>query len=98
MPKHPFHILYILQCGDGTYYVGITSDLRARIIRHKTDRGCPYTAKRHPVSLVYTETFPTRGQAMIRENQLKRWSHAKKKALIERDHIQLRQLAKGSWI
>jgi putative endonuclease len=81
-PDLPHHFIYILECADGTLYVGHTSDLSARIKAHNDGRGARYTACRVPVRLVYSEPHPTETAAVAREAQLKRWSGQKKRALI----------------
>ena len=61
--------LYILQCADGTYYTGITTDLARRIDEHNgcSGRGAKYTVNRRPVALVYEEHFPSRSDALKEE-------------------------------
>jgi predicted GIY-YIG superfamily endonuclease len=86
--------VYILRCADGTLYVGSTSDLTERERRHNEGRGATYTASRTPVQLVYSEEHPSRLAAQRREAQLKRWSRAKKEALIEGDRSRLHVLAR----
>ncbi|MBI5500355.1 MAG: GIY-YIG nuclease family protein [Deltaproteobacteria bacterium] len=77
----PFWV-YILECSDGSYYVGIASDLPARLARHQSGRGCAFTAARRPVRLVFAERHSTEPEAAGRERQLKGWSRAKKAALL----------------
>jgi putative endonuclease len=77
--------VYILRCGDNTFSVGRTQDLDARVRCHQAGHGATYTAARLPVELVYTETFSSLAEAAARERQLKRWSSAKKAALVRRD-------------
>jgi putative endonuclease len=86
--------VYILQCCDGSYYVGCTSDLRERERVHNEGHGAEHTAAHGPVRVVYSETHESWPAARRREAQLKRWSHAKKKALIENDRDRLHTLAK----
>lgn len=87
--------VYILQCADGSYYVGSTSDIDARVKEHNEGNlGACYTFLRRPVTLVYTESFSTQLEAIRRERQLKGWSHAKKAALITGDHAALKTLSK----
>lgn len=74
--------LYILCCADGALYIGTTEDLAARIARHDEGRGCVFTAGRTPVTLVYSESFATRKEAVAGKRQIKRWTRAKKEALI----------------
>jgi len=88
-----FHA-YLLRCADGTIYAGSCENLANRVAIHQRGEGPTWTAKRLPVALAFSESFPTRAQAIAREKQLKRWSHAKKAALIAADTAQLRALAK----
>lgn len=87
--------VYILRCADDSYYVGLTEDLKGRENAHNNGRGSKYTFLRRPVRLVYSESYRTFEEAIARERQLKRWSHAKKKALMVGDAGRLRQLSRG---
>lgn len=86
--------VYILRCADGSYYVGSTGDLEGREYAHNIGQGAKYTFLRRPVQLVYSESYDSLEQAMGRERQLKRWSHAKKTALILGEAARLKQLSK----
>jgi predicted GIY-YIG superfamily endonuclease len=86
--------VYILRCADDAYYVGSTSDLPGRIERHQKGAGPRFTACRRPVELVYSESHPSMQEARKRERQLKRWSRAKKDALITGDLAALKDLSR----
>ncbi len=75
--------VYILQCADGTYYAGWTADLARRLAAHNAGRGSRYTRLRRPVEMVYWEEQPDRGSAQRREQQIKRLSRARKRALVD---------------
>jgi tRNA/rRNA methyltransferase len=75
----------MLCCSDGKYYVGHTEELEARIAAHQSGQIPGYTQKRRPVTLVWSETFPTREEALAAERQIKNWSRAKKEGLIAGD-------------
>ncbi|HVP05597.1 MAG TPA: GIY-YIG nuclease family protein [Dehalococcoidia bacterium] len=83
--------VYILHCSDGSFYVGHTDNLEARLIAHRRRVFCGYTAKRLPVRLVYQDTFPTREEAFAAERQIKGWSRAKKLSLIQGDVVELKR-------
>jgi predicted GIY-YIG superfamily endonuclease len=87
--------VYLLRCADGTYYVGLTSDLPARLRAHNAGRGPRFTHCRRPVVLAHSERFPSVRQARRRETQLKRWSRAKKEALVAGNLGQLKALARS---
>ena len=74
---------YLLECGDGSFYAGFTTDLRKRLAAHSAGKGAKYTRSRLPVSLVYREEFETEHEARSREWHLKRLSHAEKRRLVE---------------
>jgi predicted GIY-YIG superfamily endonuclease len=74
--------VYILRCSDGSYYVGHTEDVPARMQRHQDATGAAWTAARRPVSLVFEEEHPSEAAAVARERQIKGWSRQKKEALI----------------
>jgi putative endonuclease len=74
--------VYILECADGSYYTGWTTDLSRRLLTHNAGRGSRYTRIRLPVRLVYWEEHPDRASAQRRELALKRLSRARKTAII----------------
>src|SRR2546425_6092837 len=86
--------MYILRCSDVSYYVGHTDDLDKRLAEHQDGSFGGYTARRRPVTLVYTEVFDSRDDAFHRERQIKGWSRAKKQALALQDWTELQRLAK----
>lgn len=77
--------VYILRCSDGTLYAGSTNDLSACEQRHNEGRGAKYTAGRRPVRVVYSEVHQSRSAAQAREAELKRWTRARKEALVAGD-------------
>ena len=87
--------VYVLRCADGSYYVGHTDNLEQRINQHHCGELGGYTSTRRPVSLVYTEEFPTRDESFAAERQIKGWSRKRKEALIRGDWDELRRLARG---
>ncbi len=84
---------YILECSDGSYYVGSTIDLDKRLNQHQNGHGANHTKKRLPVKLVYYEEYPEIYQAFNREKQIQGWSRIKKEALIEGHNEDLPVLA-----
>ena len=76
---------YMLRCADGTYYVGQTQDLDARVWHHQSGVVRGYTFSRRPVELVWSEAFEERVQAMEAERVLKGWSQVKKMAFLAGD-------------
>lgn len=75
--------VYILRCGDGTYYTGWTNDPSRRMQTHNQGRGAKYTRGRLPVELVYQERCADKGEALRRERAIKRLSRSQKERLIQ---------------
>ena len=90
--------VYILLCNDGSYYIGHTDDMQARLSAH-AQRHFPkcYTARRLPVKVVFVQEFASRAEALEAERQMKKWPRAKKEALIDGDFERLKQLAKTTY-
>ncbi len=76
-------VLYILECGDGTLYTGITDDLERRLKAHAVGKGAKYTRGRGPLTLRYQESCEDHGAALRREIAVKRMTRAQKLALIQ---------------
>lgn len=87
--------IYILKCSDNSYYTGVTTNLEKRFQEHK--HGFykeSYTYKRRPLSLVFYASFTDINLAIEKEKQIKKWSKAKKEALIDDRFEALPNLAK----
>lgn len=76
---------YMLECANGTYYTGWTTDPVRRERQHNRGTGARYTRLNSPVRLVYVEEVSSRSDALRRELALKKLTHAQKKHLIERN-------------
>jgi len=72
---------YILECSDGTFYTGWTTDPERRVAQHNKGVGAKYTSVRRPVKLVYLESQPSRTAAMRREFAIKKMNRAQKNRL-----------------
>jgi putative endonuclease len=78
------YFCYILECADGTYYTGWTTDPRRRTRQHnKGNRGAAYTRQRRPARLVFVEEQADRASAMRRERAIKKFNRRQKQALVE---------------
>ncbi|QTI69344.1 GIY-YIG nuclease family protein [Gordonia polyisoprenivorans] len=86
--------VYILECSDGSYYVGSTVDLDRRVNEHNDGKGAAYTSRRRPVRVVFSEQFPTVEEAYRLEKRIQGWSRGKRRALIDGDFDLLRDLAR----
>jgi putative endonuclease len=87
--------LYILRLKSGQIYIGSTTDLDSRVKEHYSGHACRTTKLDPSIKLVYSESFPTFSEARKREAQIKRWTRAKKEALVSGDLAKLRKLSKS---
>ena len=76
--------VYILRCGDGSLYTGITDDVQRRLEMHRSGKGAKYTRGRSPLELVHEEEWKTKSQALHREAEIKSMTRQQKLGLLER--------------
>lgn len=96
MREHNFYV-YIVRCADGAYYTGITNNTQRRIAEHNDGLDPKsYTFRRRPVVLQYAAHFENVWDAIHWEKIVKRWSRAKKEALIAGDWGKLPELSLGT--
>jgi len=74
--------VYILRCGDGTLYTGVTTDVARRKSEHERGVGAKYTRGRGPLTVVYREALPDKNAALRREAAIKRLTRTEKLTLI----------------
>ena len=80
------YYVYIVQCADGTFYTGYTTDVKRRILEHNfSSRSAKYTRSRRPIKLLYKEEYDDLSSALRREHQIKRLSRSAKKALVDKN-------------
>lgn len=77
------YYVYILRCGDDSFYTGITTDVARRVSEHKEGKGARYTRARGVKALLHTERKLNRSTATKREATIKRMSRKEKLALVE---------------
>jgi putative endonuclease len=86
--------VYILECADDSFYIGVTNNVGRRFIEHvKGLHETSFTFNRRPLKLVYCKQFDSPMKAIKYEKQLKGWTKAKKLALINNDLSLLHELA-----
>jgi len=79
---------YLLECADGSLYVGCTNDLAKRIKQHNESKwGAHYTKIRRPVTLKYSEGYKTLKEARRREAEIKTWRREKKLDMIKQAYV-----------
>ena len=88
---------YILECNDGSYYVGSTMNLERRVAQHDAGLGATYTRtrRRRPVKLVWAAEFQRIDDAFAFEKRVQGWGREKRRALIEGRLDDLPALARG---
>jgi putative endonuclease len=94
MKDHRYSV-YILASRSHNFYIGVTGDLRVRVLEHKNHRYAGFTSKYNIDRLVYHELFDDIRKAISREKQLKRWRREKKIFLIERANPTWQDLSEG---
>lgn len=80
------HVVYILQCRDGSLYTGYTNNLRKRLEAHNAGRGAKYTKGRGPVRLVYLQRLSTKAEALREEYRIKQLPRSHKQRLMKEAH------------
>ena len=88
--------VYIVLCSDDSYYVGSTTDIEQRISDHNEGRYEGYTSSRLPIKLLWSSEFSDIRYAFEYERQIKKWSRAKKEALMRGDYDQLHVLSRST--
>ena len=77
------YYVYLLECSDKTLYCGYTDNLEKRFKTHSLGKGAKYTKSRLPVSLIYSEEFETKSEALKREIAIKKLTRNEKIKLVE---------------
>lgn len=88
-------VVYFLRLRSGAISIGASEDLEQRLDDHVSARACRTTQLNQPVSFLRFEVYPTFSEARFREAQLKRWSRAKKEALVHGDLEHLHALSQS---
>jgi putative endonuclease len=78
------YFVYILRCADRSLYTGITNDVAKRLAAHKAGTASRYTRSRGALRFEYIERKLTKGNALKREAEIKKYSRAHKLALIRK--------------
>ncbi len=81
-PRVTEYFCYMIECADGTFYTGWTTDPERRLKQHRSGYGARYTRTRRPLRLAYLEPQPNLSTAMRREKAIKALPRKKKLALI----------------
>ncbi|HLD84052.1 MAG TPA: GIY-YIG nuclease family protein [archaeon] len=76
------YYVYVLRCGDGSFYTGIAKDLEKRLEAHRNGKGSKYVRSRLPFELIHKEEFPAKESALRREIEIKGMSRREKAEMI----------------
>ena len=74
--------MYVVECRDGSYYTGYTTDVKKRLAVHNSGKGAKYTRARLPVKLIYVEAFASKEEAMSAEALFKRKKRPQKERFL----------------
>tara|TARA_B100000212_G_scaffold331977_1_gene299734 strand:- start:2009 stop:2266 length:258 start_codon:yes stop_codon:yes gene_type:complete len=78
------YFVYIVECSDGTYYTGITTNIKRRLLEHNYSfKSAKYTRSRRPVTLVYSKQVGSRSEAQKEEYRIKKLNRAQKQRIIK---------------
>lgn len=84
MTEDKQYYMYVLLTADNTFYGGYTDDVQRRLATHEAGKGAKYTrpARRHPLRLLYSQAFVTKGEALHAEAEFKKLNRAQKVAFL----------------
>ena len=88
-------VVYFLRLRSGGIYIGVSTDLVQRMADHLSGRASRTTLLDAPLALLRMEIHPDLPSARRREAQLKRWSRAKKEAIVRGDLGRLQELSRS---
>ena len=74
---------YMVECADGSFYTGWSTNPDRRVRVHNAGKGAKYTRMRRPVKLIYVEELPDKSSALKRERAIKKLSRKRKEALVK---------------
>ena len=86
--KKTEHLFYVLECRDGSYYGGYTTDLERRVAVHNSGKGAKYTRARGPVRCIHHEQFETKREAMQAEYRFKQLTRRAKERYVHKEEAE----------
>ena len=78
-----FYVYFMTNKYNTVLYVGVTNDIKRRVIEHRTGNSNAFTARYNCHKLVYLEEYSSIDEAIAREKQIKSWNRARKEKLID---------------
>ena len=79
------YYFYVLQCKDGSFYAGYTTNLQQRVDKHNSGKGAKYTNSRKPVTLIFYQELCSKSEAMKAEAQFKKLKRPEKEAFLKKE-------------
>jgi len=79
------YFVYMLECQDGSFYIGSTDNVEKRFVAHSTGKGARYTRSHKPIKVVYQEEVGDKSSALKREAVLKKLTHTQKARILGRE-------------
>ena len=80
-------VMYVLECSDGSFYCGVTNNIKRRVYQHNQKKGAKYTRARTPVEIIHFENHENRSKAQIAESAFKKLTRKKKEEYIDYEAI-----------
>ena len=72
-------IMYVVECADGSFYAGITTNIKRRLLEHNFGtKGAKYTRSRRPVNLVFSTECESHSDALKKEYRFKKLTRKRK--------------------
>lgn len=93
---HEYYVYILTNMPNSTLYIGMTNNLERRILEHKSGSVEGFTKKYGLKTLIYFEVHQNVNEAILREEQLKKWKRQWKIDLIEKDNPNWSDL-KNDW-
>lgn len=81
--------VYLLKCGDGSFYCGIAKNVEQRLAVHESGKGARYTRGRGPLEIKWKTSDPlTHGEALKLERRVKQMTRIQKETLVNKKRIE----------
>ena len=86
--KDSLWFVYLLKCGDGSFYCGIAKNVEQRLALHETGKGARYTRGRGPLEIIWKLSNPLpHSDALKLERRIKRMTRKQKETLVKKNQV-----------
>jgi putative endonuclease len=76
-------VVYLLKCADGSFYCGVTNDMKKRLVKHNEGKASKFTRGRLPVKLAVISQLLTKSEAMRNEYKIKQLPKKEKRKAVK---------------